>query len=673
MRIATIRPAEPASPTKEAAVSQSHPSESGARAPEDLLRSMHAASVGMLVHRDGVIVETNAAFAEMFGLERAADAAGRSVLDFVAPEARARVAALITNPPTAVVEYDCLRADGLPLIARGEAHAVEYDGRPSRLTVLTPVDREGMTADRLHQASEFFRLAFEHAPTGKAMVSPEGRILAVNPALAALVGIPERRLLGRPYNVLAHPDDAPVGAEPARALLAGESSGFRMEQRYVHAEGHVIRVQISVSLVRTLDGQPRYFVAQVEDVTQQRDAEAALQRETERLRLLQAVAEAANTAEEPDGAYATALEAVCRHTGWPLGHVYHQPRGSTLLVPSDLSYLDPRDEARFRVLRRHTAGTTLPTGIGLPGLAAASGSPVWIRCDDIVPICRDAAHAAGIRSAVALPVPAGNETVAVLEFFTEDEVAPDAALVDLLRHVGTQLGRVAERAQSRAQAAALDDARARFVANAAHELRTPLATLRTVAGLLGSRREQMTEAEIAQCCDILERQGANLGTLVEDLLDLSRIQSRHEPDAAERVDVQSWVTRALETALAPDGTTVSLHVEPGLSVRGHPDRLNRALVNLLANAYRHGGPTVAVRAARDGADVVVLVEDDGDGVPEDLVADLFEPFACSGTGSGAGLGLAITRALVEEAGGSVAYQGATDQGARFVLRLQDFG
>jgi signal transduction histidine kinase len=242
--------------------------------------------------------------------------------------------------------------------------------------------------------------------------------------------------------------------------------------------------------------------------------------------------------------------------------------------------------------------------------------------------------------------------------------------MDLLGDVGTQLGRAAERAEARAQAATLDQARARFVANAAHELRTPLATLRTVAGLLGSRRAQMTDDEIAECCEMLERQGSNLDSLVEDLLDLSRVQQGHDDDVdAELVAVEHWLARALETALPPDGVAVSVHVEPGLVVLGPPEWLHRALVNLLTNAYRHGGPTIEVRAWRDGAEVVVAVEDDGDGVPRELVADLFEPFTRHGAGSGAGLGLAITRALVEQSGGSVAYQGTTDRGARFVLRL----
>jgi PAS domain S-box-containing protein len=491
----------------------------------------------------------------------------------------------------------------------------------------------------------------------------------VNSALSALVGVPATQLLGQPYHVLTHPDDAELAAEPSAQLLAGKSSGFRLEQRYLHAQGHVIQVLVSVALVRTLDGRPRYFATQLEDVTQRRAAEEALQRETSRLRLLQTVAEAANVAEDPDIAYATAVRAVCEHTGWPIGHVYLGAGGRGHLEPASIWCLDDGDRERFAALVDCTASTVPTAGTELAERVVVSRCPTWLPGAELSATRRAATEGAGLRSAVALPVPAGDAIVAVLEFFSDAVEPPDAPLMELLGHVGTQLGRVAERALARAAAADLDEARKRFVANAAHELRTPLATLRTVAGLLGSRRAQMSETEIEECCELLERQGANLDALVEDLLDLSRIQRGGDDGAVLVVDVEQWVARALETALPPDGIRVSQHVEAGLSVRGNPDRLKRALVNLLANAYHHGGPKVSVRAYRDGADVVVLVDDDGDGVPVGLVAELFEPFTRHDAGRGAGLGLAITRALVEQAGGSVAYQGTSDQGARFVLRL----
>ena len=639
----------------------------------DLLAALADPVVGAVVHRDGRVLEANAAFAEMFALRHAADATGMQVLDFVAPEARARVAGYLAVPPAEPVEHDCLRLDGIPLMVRSQGRTLEYEGEPARLTLLTPILDTGRTVDRLHESSEFFRLAFEHAPIGKALVSPEGRILYVNPALCELLGQRSADLLGRDFNMMTHPDDVDIGIADATALLGGDDDTYEIEKRYVHARGHVIWVAISVSLVRMLDGVPRYFIGQVVDITARREAEEALRRETDRLRLLQTVAEAANRTEDPDEAYATALAAVCAHTGWPLAHLYRRAPDDAL-VPSGIWHRTDHhgagDAGRFQPFVDVTAVTVTTTGVGIVGATVQERRAIWWPVSTLLPARADAAAGSALHGAVALPVFADGDVVAVLEFFSEVADRPDDGLLQLLGHVGLQVGRVAERAHAREQAVELDRARTRFVANAAHELRTPLATLRTVAGLLGSRRAEMSEADVVECCELLERQGANLDALVDDLLDLSRLQAAR-PDVLRVVAVEEWVERALEVALPPDGVTVHRSIDTGLCVLADPDRLNRALVNLLANAYHHGGPTVTVRAERDGdAAVVVVVEDDGDGVPDALLPDLFEPFTRSDHSPGSGLGLAITRALVEQAGGTVTYRGTTDQGARFVLRFE---
>lgn len=633
---------------------------------DDVRAALADPVVGATVHRDGRIVAANTAFAEMFAVRNAEGAVGMRVLDFVAPEARARVAAYLADPPADPVEHDCLRLDGIPLMVRSHGRTVDFEGAPARLTLLTPILDTRRTVDRLHESSEFFRLAFEHAPIGKALVSPEGRILYVNPALCRLLGYLAADMLGQDFNTLTHPDDLEIGTPYALALLRGDDDSYEIEKRYVHADGRVIWVAISVSLVRMLDGSPRYFIGQVVDITARRAAEDALRLETDRLRLMQDVAVAANTTEDPDEAYLTAMAAVCAHTGWPLAHLYRRSADGALL-PSGIWH---GADGGFHSFVEATAIATMTAGIGMAGATVEERRPLWWSASSLLPERADAAARDGLRGAIALPVFADGEIVAVLEFFSETDERPDDALLQLLGHVGLQVGRVAERARAREQAAALDDARTRFVANAAHELRTPLATLRTVAGLLGARRAEMSEADVEECCDLLERQGANLDALVDDLLDLSRLQAAR-PDALRAVAVDHWVDRALEVALPPDGVTVHRSLDAGLCVLADPDRLNRALVNLLANAYRHGGPTVTVRAERDGESaVVVVVEDDGDGVPDALLPDLFEPFTRSESSPGSGLGLAITRALVERAGGTVSYRGSTDQGARFVLRFE---
>jgi len=181
-------------------------------------------------------------------------------------------------------------------------------------------------------------------------------------------------------------------------------------------------------------------------VTERGAAERALEQEVAFVQLLQDIAVAANQAQTAEHALQSSVAEVCRVSGWPVGHVYEvSPDDPDLLRPSRIWHDDgaPRHDA----FRRATEQTTLRRGVGLPGRVLATGQPTWI-----VDLAQDAnfprgaaAAEAGLRAGLAFPVTVGAEVAAVLEFFSPDAVGPNAALLDVLTHIGTQLGRVIER------------------------------------------------------------------------------------------------------------------------------------------------------------------------------------------------------------------------------------
>lgn len=218
----------------------------------------------------------------------------------------------------------------------------------------------------------------------------------------------------------------------------------------------------------------------------------------------------------------------------------------------------------------------------------------------------------------------------------------------------------------------LDQMRRDFVANAAHELRTPLTTVSGMATLLASQRDRLSDAELDNAFAALGRQGQRARHLVTSLLDLSRLEAGRVPVHVVPTDVRTVVGQALETAPAPDGVEVASDVDGELRVQADPDRLQEIVVNLLSNAYRYGGRRVRVTASPNGDGVVLAVADDGLGVPEAFVPEMFEPFSRAGsvTGTpGSGLGLAISRRLARAIGGDLTYE-PNGSGARFVVRLR---
>jgi PAS domain S-box-containing protein/diguanylate cyclase (GGDEF)-like protein len=116
------------------------------------------------------------------------------------------------------------------------------------------------------EAQERFRLAFDDAPTGMAIVSPDGDWLRVNRALCDMTGHPESRLLGSTFQEITHPDDLEADLAYVRAMLAGEIRSYEMEKRFFRADGSVMWILLSVSLVRDADGAPLYFVSHVQDI-----------------------------------------------------------------------------------------------------------------------------------------------------------------------------------------------------------------------------------------------------------------------------------------------------------------------------------------------------------------------------------------------------------------------
>lgn len=221
------------------------------------------------------------------------------------------------------------------------------------------------------------------------------------------------------------------------------------------------------------------------------------------------------------------------------------------------------------------------------------------------------------------------------------------------------------------EVAATDRLRRDLVANVSHELRTPLATLRAV---LENLADGVVEPDRDTLRDLLG-QVDRLGRLVDDVLDLSRLEAGAAELRVAEVAVVPLVARAV-TEAGGDGR-VEVVVDPAdLVVRGDADRLHQVLVNLVANALRHGPPDapVHVGAERDGRGVVLRVEDAGPGVALDQAEQVFERFHRSDAGrapsaGGSGLGLAITRWIVDLHGGDVAVERPGEPGGRFVVRL----
>jgi signal transduction histidine kinase len=244
--------------------------------------------------------------------------------------------------------------------------------------------------------------------------------------------------------------------------------------------------------------------------------------------------------------------------------------------------------------------------------------------------------------------------------FTRDDV-------ELLQLVAERVALAIERARLYEEMVTLDQLKLNFVSIASHELRTPATAVYGVLATLVERGDSLPDDLRKTLLRVGFEQGERLRALLEDLLDLSRLDAA-AIDVAPTPVVLHTLVEGLALKAVPPGTVVEVDVAPDLAAVADPTVIDRVLSNLLINAVRHGKPPITVSAERRDRYVRIAVEDCGQGVPPELRPRLFERFARGDDAAGSGLGLAIARAYARAHGGDLVYD-PRDRGARFELLL----
>jgi PAS domain S-box-containing protein len=594
--------------------------------------------------------------------------------------------------------------------------------------------------EALRQSEARFRALFESAAIGIGIGDTQGKILDANPALQKLLGYTRDEMRNRTVAEFMHPDDlGPVWAS-YQQLVSGQIDYFQLEKQFFRSDGQSVWTHLTVSLVRDAAGDPQLQIAMIENVTERKQAEETVKRlnadlerrvldrtaqltelnqeltdeiarrsavEAERLQLLARAQTARADAEAAQQRLAFLAEASTvlassldyRTTLASLAHLA-VPRLADWCAVDAVS--ETGDINRVAVAHldltkveavRAAEGHYPPIADALSGVVPVletgrsefvperSGGALEREPDD--PRLRDLLSKLQPRARMTVPLMTpGRERATVTLVFGESGRAytrQDLALAeDLARRAALAIDSARLYREAQQALAARDE----FLSVAAHELKTPITSLRGYAQLTLRTMDQsggVDPERLRQALSVINIQSDRLTRLVSQLLDVSRIQSgKLTPDYRE-ADLSQLAADIVAHAeqRAPDHV-FELRSPIPAHMRIDTLRIEQVLTNLLDNAIKHSpsGSSVEVDVDTEtlGTGLVLIsVRDHGVGIPAELRERIFERFYQAGTSSshsaGMGLGLYVSRQIVELHGGRIWAEAPQGAGAQFVIAL----
>lgn len=458
--------------------------------------------------------------------------------------------------------------------------------------------------DEVRRSRERFRLAFDHAPIGMAVTDLDGHFVMVNEALARMTGYEREQLLAMEVRDLRHPADADIDEAQHRDLLAGRIASYRVEKRYVRADGSTAWILLSRSVLRDDDDRPREYVLQAVDITDRKRSEDELQRFSAVL--------------------AHAVDGIARLDGGGR-YVDVNPAFATMVGR-------PADE----LIGRHWAIDVHPDDRAAVADAEAAMTATG----------RATVEARGRRAG------GGTFAMELLLVPIADATGAGAAAGGHHRFMRD----VSERRRAADDLARSNTDLAHFGSVAAHELRAPLQAISGFTDLLARRYGATLDHQGRELVEWILRGTANMSDLIDDLLRYAQAGTVEVETGP--VDLEAVVAAAAGDTEGGPRTVTWQHPLP--VVVADPAQLTLVLHNLIGNAVKFVAagvtPRVVVGARATDESWVVTVDDNGIGMPaadRERAFGMFSRLDARSRYEGTGIGLAICKRVVERAGGRI--------------------
>ena len=491
-------------------------------------------------------------------------------------------------------------------------------------------DRLSRVRGALLRSEERYRTLFENVPLGLYRSTPEGHVLMANEALLRLLGcatIEEVRALDPAREVYADP----ARRERFKADIARDGEVTEFVSVWRRRDGEQLVVREYARAAFDAHGNPIYYEGTVEDITEQRRVQLALRRSEERFRSLVQHASDVIVVLDRAGKVRYLSPSAARIFGYPA-----EPSA----IPDPLALVHEEDRRRIGVLFRWALRSRGELPLTEFRVLHAEGHAVFV--ESVGANLLDDPNVGGL--------------VLNVRDVTERKRA-EAVLV-----------------RAKEQAEEVARLKSAFLANMSHEIRTPLTGILGFADVLA---EEVTDPQQQEFVELIARSGRRLMETLNSVLELARLEAGRVELALGPLSVAERAREAvavLEPLARDRGLTLAVEEHaPGIQARLDGPAFDRALANLIGNAIKfteRGHVTVSVEG--DDAHVYVRVADTGVGIDPEFVPRLFDEFEQESTGigrshEGSGLGLSITRQLVERMHGAIDVESEKGVGTTFTL------
>ncbi|MCX6677414.1 MAG: PAS domain S-box protein [Methanothrix sp.] len=538
-----------------------------------------------------------------------------------------------------------------------------------KVVMLNDITERKLAEEALRVSELRLRTIFDTSGAGIIIVDTEGRITQANQRMAELFSCPLQTIIGTPYPAFVNPDERQAGTRIMQAMMENKVDAVHTERHYLRKDGSDFWGYMNGRRMVGSNGEFTGLLGIISDITDNKRALEALRDSEQRLSDIIDFLPDATFAVDREGKVIAWNRAIEEMAGVPKAEMMGKSNyayaipfyGERRPILIDLIFMDRKEieEKYYFILRK---GDQLIAEAFIPMLNSRKGVFLW-----------------GIASPLydsSGSVVGAIESIRDISRYKENE--------EDLQITNRQLEIATEHAEQMAkQAKQANAAKSEFLANMSHEIRTPM---NAVIGMTNLLLYENLNPRQKECVETIGNSGEALLAIINNILDLSKIEGgmmelEHQPFA-----LRSSIEESLHliAAIASEkGLNVAYYIDKNtpMVILGDPTRLRQILVNLLSNAAKFsekGGAVISVfsrKLEKDNHEIHFAVKDTGIGIPEDKLGRLFQSFSQVDASTtrrygGTGLGLVISKKLVEMMGGKIWVESEVGKGSTFHFTIQ---